>query len=179
MLKSAKHSSEPLLVIRISPFRVKIMDLSSKLIIQPTTSPTCQQRPNRRLPTWSRWPWETQIIINTSFHKHSSLWLRIRLVLFHRFTQRCVSWDALGTPPWVCRLPETTPIHWMPSSAFLRRLLKVRSHQKRMKRYAQMIYMLSQCKDAIDNPAVLFAWMAWITLRKFLRLGCFTGDSHE
>ncbi len=34
--------------------------------------------------------------------------------------------------------------------------LKVRSHQMRMKRYAQMIYMLSQCKDAIDNPAALF-----------------------
>ncbi len=28
-----------------------------------------------------------------------------------------------------------------------------------MKRYAQMIYMLSQCKDAIDNPAALFARM--------------------
>ncbi len=27
------------------------------------------------------------------------------------------------------------------------------SHQTRMKRYAQMIYMLSQCKDTIDNPA--------------------------
>ncbi len=26
-----------------------------------------------------------------------------------------------------------------------------------MKRYARMIYMLSQCKDAIDNPAALFA----------------------
>ncbi len=26
-----------------------------------------------------------------------------------------------------------------------------------MKRYAQMIYMLSQCKDAIDNHAALFA----------------------
>ncbi len=28
-----------------------------------------------------------------------------------------------------------------------------------MKRYAQIIYMLSQCKDAIDNPAALFARM--------------------
>ncbi len=36
---------------------------------------------------------------------------------------------------------------------------KVRSHQTRMKRYAQMIYMLSQCKDAIDNPAALLARM--------------------
>ncbi len=35
--------------------------------------------------------------------------------------------------------------------------LKVRSHQARMKRCAQIIYMLSQCKDAIDNPASLFA----------------------
>ncbi len=29
--------------------------------------------------------------------------------------------------------------------------------------YAQIIYMLSQCKDAIDNPAALFARMARIT----------------
>ncbi len=35
--------------------------------------------------------------------------------------------------------------------------VKVRSHQTRMNRYAQIIYMLSQCKDAIDNPAALFA----------------------
>ncbi len=32
-------------------------------------------------------------------------------------------------------------------------IFKVRSHQTRMKRYARMIYMLRQCKDAIDNPA--------------------------
>ncbi len=31
-----------------------------------------------------------------------------------------------------------------------------------MKRYTRMIYMLSQCKDAIDNPAMLFARMAQI-----------------
>ncbi len=31
--------------------------------------------------------------------------------------------------------------------------LKERSHQMRMKHYAQMIYMLSQCKGEIDNPA--------------------------
>ncbi len=37
--------------------------------------------------------------------------------------------------------------------------VKVRSHQARMKRYARMIYMLSQSKDAIDNPAALFAQM--------------------
>ncbi len=35
--------------------------------------------------------------------------------------------------------------------------LKVRSHQTRMTRIARMIYMLSQCKDAKDNPAALFA----------------------
>ncbi len=35
----------------------------------------------------------------------------------------------------------------------------MRSHQMRMKHYARMIYMLSRCKDAIDNPAALFARM--------------------
>ncbi len=39
--------------------------------------------------------------------------------------------------------------------------LKVRSHQTRMTWIAQMIYMLTQCKDAKDNPAALFAWMRW------------------
>ncbi len=39
--------------------------------------------------------------------------------------------------------------------------LKVRSHQTRMKSYAQMIYMLSQCKDAIDNPAARIARITW------------------
>ncbi len=33
-------------------------------------------------------------------------------------------------------------------------ILKVRSHQTRMRRITRMIYMLSQCKDTIDNPAV-------------------------
>ncbi len=42
---------------------------------------------------------------------------------------------------------------------FTRNGLKARSHQTRMKRYAWMIYMLSQCKDAIENPAALFEWM--------------------
>ncbi len=42
------------------------------------------------------------------------------------------------------------------------RMLK-RSHQTRMKRYAQIIYMLSQCKDAIDNPAALFARIEHLT----------------
>ncbi len=37
--------------------------------------------------------------------------------------------------------------------------LKVRSHQTQMTRIARMIYMLSQCKDAKDNPAALFARM--------------------
>ncbi len=53
--------------------------------------------------------------------------------------------------------------------------LMVRSHQMRMKRYLQMIYMLSQCKDAIDNPAVLMAqveksefWLIF-TLRQPIR----------
>ncbi len=55
--KSVKQSSEPLVVMRISPFRVKIMDLSSMLIIQPTTSPACQQRPNKRLPMFRQWPY--------------------------------------------------------------------------------------------------------------------------
>ncbi len=41
--------------------------------------------------------------------------------------------------------------------------LKVSSHQTRIMR---MIYMLSQCKDAKDNPAVLFAWMRWREWRK-------------
>ncbi len=35
--------------------------------------------------------------------------------------------------------------------------LKVRSHQTRMTRIAQIIYMLSKCKDAKDNPAALFS----------------------
>ncbi len=37
--------------------------------------------------------------------------------------------------------------------------LKVRSHQMQMKHYAQIMYMLSQCKDTIDNRAALFARM--------------------
>lgn len=55
--KSVKQSSEPLVVMRISPLRVKIMDLSSMLIIQPTTSPACQHRPNKRLPMFRQWPY--------------------------------------------------------------------------------------------------------------------------
>ncbi|TNN87238.1 hypothetical protein EYF80_002440 [Liparis tanakae] len=65
--KSVKQSSEPLVVIRISPLRVKIMDLSSMLIIQPTTSPACQHRPNKRLPVFRQWPYVqfTSITSNT------------------------------------------------------------------------------------------------------------------
>ncbi len=50
----------------------------------------------------------------------------------------------------------------------------MRSHQTRMKRYTRTIYMLSQCKDAIDNPAALFARM-----RRIECLGCLTRYSRE
>ncbi len=43
----------------------------------------------------------------------------------------------------------------------------MRSHQTRMTRIARMIYMLSQCKDAKDNPAALFARMKWRELSVF------------
>ncbi len=52
--------------------------------------------------------------------------------------------------------------------AFIVASLKVRSHQMQMKHYAQIIYMLSQCKDTIDNRAALFARMRrreWRELR--------------
>ncbi len=59
----------------------------------------------------------------------------------------------------------------------------MRSHQTRMKRYAQIIYMLSQCKDAIDNTAALFARMRrheWHELRaRIERLGRLTCHSRE
>ncbi len=38
-----------------------------------------------------------------------------------------------------------------------------------MKRYARIIYMLSQYKDAIDNPAALFARMRRCELRDVMR----------
>ncbi len=47
-------------------------------------------------------------------------------------------------------------MHYGNGKAFVWFCLKVRSHQTRI---AQMIYMLSQCKDAKDNPAALFARM--------------------
>ncbi len=49
---------------------------------------------------------------------------------------------------WLKQLPDITPS-------------KVHSHQTRMKGYAQINYMLSQCKDAKDNPAALFANCVW------------------
>ncbi len=39
-----------------------------------------------------------------------------------------------------------------------------------MKRYVRMIYMLSQCKDMIDNPAALFARMRWRESRELKNL---------
>ncbi len=47
--------------------------------------------------------------------------------------------------------------------------VKMRSHQTRMKWFTRMIYMLSQCKDAIDNPAALFARMRQCELSVFAR----------
>ncbi len=46
------------------------------------------------------------------------------------------------------------------------------SHQTRMTRIAQMIYMLSQCKDAKDNPAALFARMRRCEWRELKNLKC-------
>ncbi len=57
-----------------------------------------------------------------------------------------------------CTTPSSHPGMTHAPTA-LSEALKVRSYQTRMKRYARMIYMLSQCKDTIDNPAALFAWM--------------------
>ncbi len=56
-----------------------------------------------------------------------------------------------------------------------------------MKRYARMIYMLSQCKAAIDNPAVLFAqirryelsiWGAFVQIARVKNLN-FGGYLHR
>lgn len=44
--------------MRISPLRVKIMVFSVRSIMQPTTSPDCQGRPNGSLPKCQRWPCE-------------------------------------------------------------------------------------------------------------------------
>ncbi len=57
---------------------------------------------------------------------------------------------------------------WGSAALFSRNIahsLKVRSHQMRMTRIAQMIYMLSQCKD---NPAALFARMRRYPIRSLL-----------
>ncbi len=45
-----------------------------------------------------------------------------------------------------------------------------------MKRYARMIYMLSQCKDAINNPAALFVQMR---RRKLSVWGVYSRESRE
>ncbi len=55
-------------------------------------------------------------------------------------------------------------------------VLKVCSHRTRMTRIARMIYMLSQCKDAIDNPAALFARMRRRELRVNQSGACSSSD---
>ncbi len=55
----------------------------------------------------------------------------------------------------ICGIAIVIKVHIL-EWPFIVASLKVRSHQTRMKRYARMIYMLSQCKDTIDNPAALF-----------------------
>ncbi len=72
---------------------------------------------------------------------------------------------------WFSDPPNTVKLHIL-EWPFIVASLKVRSHQMWMKRYARMIYMLSQCKDAIDNPAALFAqmrrreWREWCEWRE-------------
>lgn len=44
--------------MRTSPLRVKIMVFSVRSIMQPTTSPGCQGRPNGSLPKCQRWPYK-------------------------------------------------------------------------------------------------------------------------
>ncbi len=56
------------------------------------------------------------------------------------------------------------------SSSWLVNSVKVRSHQTRI---ARMIYMLSQCKDAKDNPAALFARMRWREWHKWHEFSVF------
>lgn len=55
---SRKAVSEPESDMRISPLRVKMMVFSVRSIMQPTTSPGCQGRPNGSLPKCQRWPCE-------------------------------------------------------------------------------------------------------------------------
>ncbi len=59
--------------------------------------------------------------------------------------------EAIRVTNEICREDARTGIENCWSSQISSR--KVRSYQTRMKRYVQIIYMLSQCKDAIDNPA--------------------------
>lgn len=54
---SRKAVSEPESDMRTSPLRVKIMVFSVRSIMQPTTSPDCQGRPNGSLPRCQRWPY--------------------------------------------------------------------------------------------------------------------------
>ncbi len=101
------------------------------------------------------------------------------------FFRRC----SVTYPPTSSRPPSTNTPRYksavnVRSASRLRKIsdwsdasVKVRSHQTRMTRIARLIYMLSQCKDAIDNPAALFARMRrreWCELSVF-----FTRDSHE
>lgn len=55
---SRKAVSEPESDMRTSPLRVKMMVFSVRSIMQPTTSPGCQGRPNGSLPKCQRWPWK-------------------------------------------------------------------------------------------------------------------------
>ncbi len=73
--------------------------------------------------------------------------------------------DFKDTSIWKQVVEHFINKNWTNQCFELRGSLKVRSHQTRMKCYAQMIYMLSQCKD---NPAALFARMRrreWRKLR--------------
>ncbi len=93
------------------------------------------------------------------------------------FFRRC----SVTYPPTSSRPPSTNTPRYksavnVRSASHLRQIsdwsdasVKVRSHQTRMTRIARLIYMLSQCKDAIDNPAALFARMRRRELSIFLR----------
>ncbi len=73
------------------------------------------------------------------------------------------SFSRFQQSPGITQAQYSTCGHTNTITAPYHASLKVRSHQTRMKRYARMIYMLSQCKDAIDNPAALFARMRRLT----------------
>ncbi len=69
------------------------------------------------------------------------------------------SFSRFQQSPGITQAQYSTCGHTNTITAPYHASLMVRSHQTRMKRYARMIYMLSQCKDAIDNPAALFTRM--------------------